>query len=171
MSEEKLNGYVLKDFDNKTYEELEKDYQKLIEDYQTKKYGVQLSQEQIDFITMEVLKNAKWKGTEVYGIDALRKIAVTLEAGKVTLSERESVRALFHFLNQYESKGTKFADVQMKVLEDVSLVVKEINEAEVDLRDASFEMEAKRQGIEPEDLRKAQQNAEAGQSQQVAPQL
>jgi len=149
---EKLNGYVLEDFDTKSFEELEKDYKKIVDSYVKQKYGVELNAKQVQFIAMEVLENAKWKGTEVYGIKALRDITVSLDADKIALCEREEVRALFHFLNQYESKGTEFAEVQMDTLEAISLVIKEINEVENDVRDASMELEAKRQGIKPENF-------------------
>lgn len=151
-----MNGLVLEGFHEKTLEELEKDYQKILDDYQKQTYGVELNGKEIEFIATQVLENAKWKGTEVYGINAVRKIVVALHADKIVLCERENIRALFHFLNQYESVGTEFIDVQMDVLEKVSLVIKEINEVENDLRDASFEIHAKRQGIDPEQLRKDQ---------------
>lgn len=151
-----MNGLVLEGFHEKSLAELEKDYAKIIDDYEKQKYGVELNKKEIEFIAIEVLENSKWKGTEVYGINALRKIAVSLTADKIVLCERENVRALFHFLNQYESVGTKFIDIQMDVLEKVSLVIKEINEVENDVRDASFEIHAKRQGIDPEQLRKNQ---------------
>ena len=151
-TEEKMNGYVLKDFLTKNVEELEKDYQVIVDAYVAQKYGVELSAAQSQFIGMQVLESAKWKGTEVYGIKALRDIVVKIEAGKIVLCERETVRALFHFLNQYESVGTEFADVQMDTLESISLVIKEINEVENEVRDASMELEAKRQGILPENF-------------------
>ena len=156
---QKKNGLVLENFYEKDLEELGKDYQELIDKYQKEKYGVELKTSEVQFIAVEVLENSSWKGTEVYGIKALRDIVTTLEGDKIVLCDRENVRALFHYLNQYESKGTAFADVQMAVLEKVSLVIKEINEVENDVRDASFEMEAKRQGIDPEELRTAQDAA------------
>ena len=115
---------------------------------------------------MQVLEGAKWKGTEVYGIKALREISTTLVADKIVLCERESVRALFHYLNEYTSNGTEFMDLQMSVLEKASLVIQEINETETNLRDASFEMEAKRQGIDPEQLR--EKSAEVQSSSQLS---
>lgn len=163
MTENKLNGLVLKDFHEKTLEELSKDFDALVESYKTQKYGVELNETETIFIGTQVLENSSWKGTEVYGIKALRDISVTLEAGKIVLCEREDVRALFHFLNQYASIGTEFMQVQMDVLEKISLVIKEINEVENDVRDASFELEAKRQGIDPEDLRKKQDDMETAQ--------
>jgi len=62
-------------------------------------------------------------------------------------------------------------NLQMSVLEKVSLVVKEINEAETNLRDASFEMEAKRQGIDPEQLREQAADVESTQQLSNEPQL
>jgi len=157
---------VLKSFYEKDVDELGKDFQVLLDSYEKEKYGIELSTAEIQFIGIQVLEGAKWKGTEVYGIKALREISTTLVADKIVLCERESVRALFHYLNEYASKGTEFMNLQMSVLEKVSLVVKEINEAETNLRDASFEMEAKRQGIDPEQLR--EQSAEVQSSTQLS---
>lgn len=148
----KTNGHVFKDFDSKTYEELEKEFDVIVSTYETKKYGVQLTKDEYDFISTEVLENSKWKGTEVYAAQALRDIVIKLEPKKIILCDREMVRALFHFLNQYESIGSKQINNQVKTLETISMVIKEINDTEIDVRDASFELEAKKQGITPEVL-------------------
>ena len=63
-----MNGLVLEGFHEKTLEELEKDYQKILDDYQKQTYGVELNGKEIEFIATQVLENAKWS-QDIWGKD------------------------------------------------------------------------------------------------------
>jgi len=162
MAEAKKN-YVLKTFPDSTHEELlNGEFRELLEAYEARKYGVSLGQTQIDFIKNEIFPTMTWKGTECYIASAIVEMVNSLEANKVTLVERELLKVFYKALHEFTGKGIDLLEITGSTIETVAGTIKELNEVEAELRQASIELEAKKQGIEPETLN---QNLNAPQAE------
>jgi len=156
--------YVLKTFPTSTHDELlNGEFKELLEDYEKRQYGLSLSQKQLDFITGDIFPTMTWKGTECYIATAIVELVEGLKADTIKLVDRETLKVFYKALHEFTSSGTELLEITGSTIETVAVVIQEINAVEANLRTASIELEAKKQGIEPEQF---QQNLDAAQGVQ-----
>lgn len=150
----KLGRVLGGDIETNTYEELGEAFQKLMDEQKEKKYGVKLSTDAIQWITLNFLPTLKWRGQNVYDIVALNEGINSLVANETVMLTREEIKSIFHFIANGEYEGANEVYIIKEVLTDLSNVVREIGEDEQLVRDAGFELQAAEQGVTPESLAK-----------------
>lgn len=138
------------DINDTSLEVLGTKFDELTETLATKKYGIQLEKDQIEYLTMSFLRDIEFPNRAVFDISEVLDVVNSLDSETKVPATKESIRALFHFLLETKTTGVDNVHVIKSTLYAISEVVTEINADDQLLQDAGFELEAAKQGISPE---------------------
>jgi hypothetical protein len=143
------------DIETTTLEVLRQNFDSKVKELEEKNYGVTMKSDEIEWINLKLISTIKWKGQNVFDIIALSEIVNDLVVDIEVMQPKEKIKALFHFIANYEFTGITEIFVIKSILTNLSKVLGEVGKDEQDLRDAAFELQAAEQGILPETMANA----------------
>ena len=150
---------------------LEAKFEKAQKAFETQEYTMEVTKDSMTFLLTDFATNLKFKGYSSYGITEVYNALETLKEDKKTESfkgkfKKEYVEALFHFIREFEGTGLKTAKSHRALSDEVAPVMQKVNQNMQNFKDLATELEAAKQGVEPEELVRAMQAAQSQQGPQ-----
>ena len=150
LSQAKVARVLGGDIEDTEFEVLGKRFEELSAELSTKEYQIELSQDEIKFLTMDLLPSVKWQGQQAWDIAESQKVIAEAKPGVNGLT-KVVVRSTFQMIATHTFEGVDNVFVVKELLSKIATVIqKEVAKDDQTLQDAGFELQAAEQGILPE---------------------
>lgn len=148
---------VLTEFQQKKLDEAKKELEAMEKEHSTKKYLVSISKEDFAELKNFINEKAKWKFTEVLGVEEVLKDFKKTKENLIYI-KGVAVEAVYYYLSKVEGNGHNFSnddfesiDSYLRILKEFSNIVEKIKKDSDKINEMKFVVAARQEGMEPDD--------------------